>query len=140
MNTWRHRASLGLAFLITAMVFDSMTEGVPNTPNGMLLYHGGAGTFDLAMAVMARLFITGYLRRDVEALCYASLASNALGWALYLARTPPTLYDSLITGLNYGLAARLLMGDGDVFDIDRWRRLVWRALSWRSGVLAKGTK
>ena len=140
MNGWRRRLALGAAFIISARAFALVADGVPNTPNGMLIYHAGAGTVDLAMAFMVRHFVTGYLRRDIEAICYASIASNALGWALYMAWTPPTLYNALIAVLNYGLAIRLLMGDGKVLDIDHWRRLVRRLVPRRSGVLAKEAK
>lgn len=140
MTRWRRRIALGAAFLISAQAFAFLADGVPNTPEGMLLYHAGAGTVDLIMTLMVRHFVTGYLRRDIEAICYASIASNALGWALYMAWTPPTLYNALIAGLNYGLAIRLLMGDGNALDIDHWRRLVRRLIPRRASVLAKEAK
>lgn len=140
MTRWRRRIALGAAFLISAQAFAFVADGVPNTPEGMLLYHAGAGTVDLAMAAVVHYFVTGFIRRDIEALCFASILANALGWERYLAYAPPTLYNALIAGLNYGLAIRLLMGDGNVLDIDNWRRLVRRFVPGRQGALAKEAK
>lgn len=140
MTRWRRRIALGAAFLISAQAFSFFADGVPNTPEGMLVYHAGAGTVDLAMAAVVKKFVTGYIRRDIEAICYASIFVNALGWERYLAWSPPTLYNALIAGLNYGLAIRLLMGDGNVLDIDNWRRLVRRLVPRRQGALAKEAK
>lgn len=124
MNRWRRRLALGLAFVATGIAFDKATDGIGNNPAAMLLYHGSGATVDLVMFRITGFFVSSHLQRDVEAICIASIAANALGLALYMAWTPPTIYDLLIEGLNYVLAIRLLMGDGDVLDLSYWRDLV----------------
>lgn len=116
MNTWRRRLALWLAFLITGTAFDMATDGMPSAPLFWLLYYGGAATVDLFMFRITRFFVSKNLERDVEAICIASAAVNALGWALKMAEIPPDFYNSLIAGLNYVLALRLLLGDGNVFN------------------------
>ncbi len=117
MNGWRRRLALGLAFYATARAFDCATDGLPYAPVFWLLYYGGAATVDLLMYRTVRLFVSGSLQRDIEALCIASIATNALGWALIqLADAPPDFYNTLIAGLNYALVIRLFLGDGNVLD------------------------
>lgn len=150
MWDWRHRAGwvarralIGGTVLGVGMAFDKAVAGIPNSPAGMLIYHGGAATVDLFFFKATRFIATSHLRRDVEAIFAASIAANALGWALYMARTPPSLYDNLVMGLNYALAIRLLLGDGNVLDrIDftHVRGLVRRPFLGSSNHLAKEEK
>lgn len=137
MNWWRRCLALGLVFMATGWAFDKATVGIENTPAAMLLYHGSAATVDLVMFRVTGFFVTAHLQRDIEALCIASIAVNALGWALYLAWTPPTIYNLLIEGLNYVLAIRLFMGDGDVMDLSNWRGLVRSIVHRRQDHTAK---
>lgn len=116
MKNWRRRLALWLAFLATGYAFDIAVDGLPRGPLFALLYYGGAATVDLFMFRVTRYFVSAELERDVEAICIASVAVNALGWALKLAKIPPDFYNYLIAGLNYVLVLRLLLGDGNVFD------------------------
>ena len=117
MNNWRRRLALGLVFAMTGKAFDWATDGLPYAPLFWLLYYGGAATVDLLTYKVVHLFVSGRLQRDIEALCIASVAVNALGWALVLADTPPDLYNVFIAGLNYVLAVKLLLGDRNAVDI-----------------------
>lgn len=147
MSTWRHKvfgriAIAGLVY-VSGAAFDKATEDLPNTREAMLLYHGGAAVVDATLFKLTRYFARGFLRRDVEAIFIASSATNALGWALYMARTPPFLYDHMIAGLNYALAIRLLMGDGNVFsriDLFNWRGFIRRAIPGYQNHAAKEEK
>lgn len=122
MNTWQRRLSLWFAFLLTGWVFDKAVGGMPSAPLFWLLYYGGAATVDLCMFHAARHFVSGRLQKDVEAICIASAATNALGWALKaLASIPPDFYNAIIAGLNYALVIRLLLGDGNVLDPNYYR-------------------
>lgn len=116
MNNWRRRLALWLAFVITGEAFDMAVDGLPKGALFVLLYYGGAATVDLFMFRITRFFVSNELERDVEAICIASAAVNALGWALKLATIPPDFYNLVIAGLNYVLALRLLLGDGNVFN------------------------
>lgn len=115
MNRLRSRIALLLLFMMTAKTFDLV---IPYRPSGEywdMAYFGSAMTVDWLMFHMCRRFISGKLCRDVEALCIASIVTNALGFALYMAEYPPSIYNWMILGLNYVLAIRLtLMGGGDV--------------------------
>lgn len=131
MNNWRRRLALGLVFILTSRAFAWATDGLPYAPLFWLLYYGGAATVDLFMYRIVRYFVSSHLQSNIEALCIASIASNALGWALIqLADAPPDFYNNLIAGINYVLAAQLLIGDGNALDrLDRtyWRGMVRRA-------------
>lgn len=124
------RIAIAATVVVTGEAFDRMTADLPNTPDGMLLYHGGAAFIDTLLFHGTQYLAKSYLRRDLEYIFIASVAANALGWALYMARTPPFLYDNLVLGLNYALAIRLFMGDGNVFNRSyriNWRRCLYRA-------------
>lgn len=114
MNNRRRRLALWLVFLATGFAFDQVTNDLPSGKFYALLYYGGAASVDLFMLRIIRYFVAAHLQRDVEAICFASIVTNALGWALYLAKTQPDIYNFLIQGLNYVLAVRLLIGEGDV--------------------------
>ena len=120
--------ALWCAFLATGYAFDLAVSGMPSAPLFWLLYYGGAATVDLFMLRCVRFFVSSDLQRDIEAICIASIAVNALGWALKaLAKIPPDLYNLVIAGLNYALALRLLLGDGNVLDridFSRWNSMV----------------
>lgn len=131
MNNWRRRLALGLAFVMTGKAFDMATDGLPYAPLFWLFYYGGAATVDLIMYRLVHLFVSEKLQRDIEALCIASVAANALGWALLqMADAPPDFYNYLIAGLNYVLAIRILIGDGYAFD--RFDRTYWRGMVRRA--------
>lgn len=90
-----------------------------------MAYFGGAATVDWIMYHLSSRFVGGKLCRDVEALCIASIVTNALGFALYMAEFPPSVYNWMILGINYVLAIRLtLMGGGDVLNSTYWRDMV----------------
>lgn len=136
MNNWRRRLALGLSFILTGKVFAGATDGLPYAPLFWLLYYGGAATVDLIMYKLVHLFVSSHLQRDIEALCIASVAVNALGWAIVLADSPPDLYNAFIAGLNYALALRLFLGDGNVLDTAYYRdriTLVLRNFFERAG-------
>lgn len=128
MNNWRRRLALGLAFILTGRAFDWATDGLPYAPLFWLLYYGGAATVDLVMYKLVHLFVSSHLQRDIEALCIASVAVNALGWAIVLADSPPDLYNAFIAGLNYALAFRLFLGDGNVLDPSFYRNRIYLVL------------
>lgn len=120
MNGWRRRLALGLAFIVTGKVFDWATDGLPYEPVSWALYYGGAATVDLMMFHATGLFVRGLLAFKVEALCTASAAVNAFGYArLITADAPPDLYNTLIHGLNYVLTICLFLGDRNAMDILR---------------------
>lgn len=121
MNNWRRRLALGLAFVMTGKAFDLATDGLPYAPLFWLLYYGGAATVDLIMYRLVHLFVSSRLQRDIEALCIASVAVNALGWAIVLADSPPDIYNAVIAGLNYALAFRLFLGDRNALDTAYYR-------------------
>lgn len=116
MKNWRRRLALWLVFLVSGYAFDAAVDGMPSAKLFWLIYYGGAATVDLLMFHVTRYFVTEELRSDIEAICIASIAVNALGWALKMAQIPPGFYNYLIAGLNYVLVLRLLLGDGNVFD------------------------
>lgn len=133
MNRLRSRLALAVLFYATAKAFDAL---IPHRPIGEfwdMAYFGGAATVDWFMFYACRRFVSGALLRDMEALCIASIVANALGFALYMAEDPPTVYNWIIAGINYVLAVRLtLMGGGDVFNSTYWRDLVRSFVRGRS--------
>lgn len=143
MNSPRHRIGLAIVVLVMCQTFDfAIKPLLPDNEFGAVLYFGLAATCDWIQFYICRLYVTGTLRRDIEALCIASIVANALGFALYMAPSPPNIYPDLyvwsIKGINYVLAFRLLfMGGGNVLDHRYWRALVRRASARRAYVLSQ---
>ena len=111
MNGWRFRMVLALVFYATAKIHEFATSSFGNTDEWMLAYHGSAAAVDLILLYCCPWLVQGSLCDDIQATCIASIVVNALGWALYLAYSPPVIYNSLITGLCYVQFARLLLMD-----------------------------
>ncbi len=125
MNRLRSRLALAVLFYGTAKAFDAIAPHRPIGEFWDMTYFGGAASIDWFMYHACRRFVGGKLLRDVEALCIASIVTNALGFALYMAEYPPSIYNWMILGINYVLAIRLtLMGGGDVFNPTYWRDMV----------------
>lgn len=127
MNGWRFRLVLAGIFYVSAKVHEFATASFGNSDEWMLLYHGSAATVDLLLMYCAPWLIQGRLCDDIQATCIASIFVNALGWALYLAYTPPVIYNSLIAGICYVQFARLLFVDRD--DADTIGRALLRGLA-----------
>lgn len=134
MNTPLRRIGLAVCLYALAKFLDLQIKPlIPSGDLGAVLYFGVAATFDWINFYMCRQFVGTKLRRDIEALCIASILANALGFTLYMAPSPPNIYPDLyvwlIKGINYVLAFRLLfMGGGNVLDHRYWRDLVRGAL------------
>lgn len=149
MNTPSRRVCLALWFYLTAKAYDLIVKPMlPDNLAGVVLYFGAAATVDWFMFYRCQRYVTGNLRRDMEALCIASIVTNALGFLMYMAPSPPFLYPDAyvraIQGINYVLAIRLLLlGDGNVLhrlDLNHWRAVVRCALNRHSDHHAKEEK
>lgn len=113
MTTWRSRLLTGLAFLLAIDVHQYCTADLPNTPGGMLLFHGSAAAVDLLLLFAVPRFVSGRLCDDMESLCLASILVNFVGFLAYMAYAPPTVYNVLSWSLSYVQWGRLLLVDGD---------------------------
>ena len=137
MKKLRSRLGLLAISLFTGYLFDVAIKHRPVGEYWDMAYFGSAATVDWFMYYVCQRFVSGKLCRDVEALCIASIVTNALGFALYMASQPPTIYNWMIAGINYVFAIRLLfMGRGDVFNYSDWRDMV-RSVVGRRSYLAK---
>lgn len=146
MNSPLRRIALALVLAAMLKIFRmTVTPNVPDSYLGAVLFFGVAATFDWMQFYLCRHFVAGSLCRDIEALCIASIIVNALGFALYMAPSPPLPYPDAyvlaIEGINYVLAFRLLfMGGGNVIDHRYWRALVRGASARRTYVLSQREK
>lgn len=143
MNSPLRRIGFGFAVLAMCQTFDfAVKPHVPDNEFGAVLYFGVAATFDWIQFYLCRVYVLDTLRRDMEALCIASIFANALGFALYMAPSPPLSYPDAyvwaIQGINYVMAFRLLfMGGGNVLDHCYWRALVRGSSARRTYVLSQ---
>lgn len=111
MNGWRSRLLVGLVMLLAMRLHAVALADVPNTPAGMLLYHGSAAVFDWSLLVLTPMILRGRLCDHMQTLNFVSMVINFMGWITYLAWTPPTVYNMLIAGLSYVQFIRLLLDD-----------------------------
>src|SRR5215213_6659181 len=127
MNGWRSRALLAAIFYAAAKAHDFATQGIGNSDEWLLLYHGSAAAVDLALLKCSPCLIEGQICDDIQASCIASIAVNALAWGLYLAYAPPIICDTLIAGLCYVQFVRFLYVDRH--DADTVGRALLRGLA-----------
>lgn len=133
MNRLRARIALLALFFATAKAFDFAIVHRPYGEFWDMTYFAGAASVDWFMFKACHRFTSGKLCRDVEALCIASIVTNALGFALYMASIPPSIYNWTIAGINYVLVVRLIfLGGSDAFNNYHWRDLVRGAAGGRS--------
>lgn len=92
------------------------TSGLPNSPAGMLTFHGSAALCDLILLYAVPVFLADRLCDDMQALCIASMVVNFVGWILYMAYAPPIFYNVISWVVAYVQWGRLLLVDRD--DID----------------------
>lgn len=111
MNSLRFRVIFGLTIWLGWYLHIDATQALPNTPEGMLLFHGSAAAVDLFLVYSAPQFLEGKLCDDTQNLCLASIVGNAVGWAFYLAYLPPVFYNTFMGVLGYVQLARLFMVD-----------------------------
>lgn len=108
MNGWRQRLMMIFAISMATVIHDWVMLDCANTPEMMLIYHGSAGAIDLFLLWIVQHHISGRLCDHIQASCIASVVINYVGYRLYMAYSPPDLYNYLIAGLSYVQYLRLL--------------------------------
>ena len=109
MNDWRSRLVVLAIMLVLPQVHALVLADVPNTEEGMALFHVSAMLCDLAILWCAPRFISGRLCDDTQTLCLVSVVANYVGFRAYVAYAPPIYYDTFMWGLSYVQWARLLL-------------------------------
>lgn len=120
MNSWRARAVAASLMLLAMYGHGMATESLPNTPTGMLMFHGSAALVDLLMLYTAPAILTGRLCLDTQKLLLASIVGNFAGWLLYVAYVSPIFYNSFMWALTYAQLLRFFIPDrhADPFGLD----------------------
>lgn len=131
MNDWRFRGVFGILIWVTMQLHSMMTESLPNTDAGMLIFHGSAALVDFILLYSAPSFMVGQLCDDIQRLCLASIVVNFLGWLAYTAYAPPLIYNTVMWGLSYAQWGRLLIVDDDNATDNLGVHLVHRDYLWR---------
>ena len=113
MNEWRSRIFSAMLFLAVMKFHEYATISLPNSPIGMLIFHGSAGLLDFILLRSVSAIIAGQLCDDMEFLCLASIVVNFVGWILYMAYAPPIFYNVISWSLAYVQWLRLFMVDSN---------------------------
>ena len=113
MNTWQNRVLTALLFAAVMALHAFCLEGKPNTPMGMLVFHGSAAAVDLALLRATPMLLDGQLCDDMQLLCWFSVAVNFAGWILYMVYAPPYFYNTIQWVLSCIQWGRLFLVDGD---------------------------
>lgn len=116
MNTWRSRASAAAMLFALAETHSAATFDLPNSEVGMLVYHGSAATMDLILIYTLPALLAGKVCDDMQLLCLAFIVVNFVGFLLYMAFSPPIIYNTISWGLAYVQYARLFILDSDHVD------------------------
>lgn len=113
MNGWRSRLSVAVLIALAWFIHSQATIGIPNTPTGLLIFHGSAAATDLLLLYLVPRFVSGPLCDDMQLLCLLSIVANFAGWVAYLAYFPPVFYNVFMWGLAHVQFLRLLLVDHD---------------------------
>lgn len=100
MNALRHRVGMFCLMALAAIGHAAGSWALPNTPECMLAFHGGAALVDLSLAILCPVFLAGSLCRHMQVLLSASILANIVGWILYLAYASPVYYDTFMVALS----------------------------------------
>jgi hypothetical protein len=111
MTSWRPRLIAAATLWMAIQVHGHSTSSLPNTPLGMLVFHGSAAAVDMLLLCCAPRLLAGRLCREFETLCIVSMIVNFSGWLAYLAYAPPIFYNAAAWGLSYVQWARLFIVD-----------------------------
>lgn len=111
MNSWRARYVTATMMLLAMYGHAWATETLPNSPVGMLMFHGSAALVDLFMLYAAPIVLKGRLCVDSQKLLLASIVGNAAGWLLYMAYTSPIYYNLYMAAVTYAQLIRLIIPD-----------------------------
>lgn len=116
LTGWRARLLMVLCIALAAAGHAYAMRGMPNSPAGMLVFHGSAALLDLALLCSVPALLHGHVARDTQALMLASIIGNAVGWVLYMAYVSPVYYNVFMWGLSGTQLVRLLMVADDGLD------------------------
>ena len=116
MTPWRSRILVGLLLYAANMMHELCTAALPNTPAGMLLFHGSAALADLLLLWAMPVLLSDRLCDDMQTLCLVFIVVNFVGWIAYMAYAPPIFYNVISWSLAYVQWGRLLLVDGDNAD------------------------
>lgn len=125
MNGWRPRLTVIALILALMWAHSYATANLPNTPLGMLLFHGTGALADFALLLAIPYWLTGKLCDDSETLLLIVICINAIGWGLYMAYAPPIWYNGCMWGASIAQWLRLLYvdrHDADSVGLDLVRR------------------
>lgn len=139
MNSWRSRMAMLFLILAAMLGHGIALEAIPNTPEGMLLFHGSAALLDWLLLIIAPYLLVGGLSQDTQWLLMASIFGNYVGWGLYMAYMPPVIYNFsmlLLTGVQI---MRLFIPDSHDADDSR-NDMVRHSDSSRIGNVARMEK
>lgn len=109
MNGWRSRLMVLAVLLLAPWLHSQVMADVPNTDEGMALFHAGAAAVDYLILCCAPRFISGRLCDDTQTLCIVSVIANCVGFYAYTAYASPIYYNTFMWGLSYVQWARLLL-------------------------------
>ena len=111
MNSWRARCGAVVAMLAAMYGHSWATSALPNTPAGMLMFHGSAALADLLLLYASPFLLRGRLCLDTQKLLLASIVGNFAGWLLYMAYVSPVYYDGFMWALTYVQLFRFFLPD-----------------------------
>lgn len=123
MNTFaiRFQVWLGMALALVAHAF--ATDSAPNTPEGMLVYHGSGALMDWLFGMVISIALIGKRGRVMRYLLLAAICTNFAGWLLYMAYVSPIYYNATMWGLTCAQCVCLFYPDRNDAT-DPWHALV----------------
>lgn len=111
MNSWRVRCMAASLMFLAMYAHDWATTDLPNTPIGMLMFHGSAALVDLFMLFAAPVVLNGRLCVGTQKLLLVSIVGNFAGWLLYIAYVSPVFYNGFMWALTCVQLLCLLVPD-----------------------------
>lgn len=105
----RFQVWLGMALALAAHAF--ATDSAPNTPEGMLVYHGSGALMDWLLGMVVMTALVGKRATIMRNLILAAICTNFAGWLLYMTYVSPIYYNVAMWGLTCAQCAVLFFPD-----------------------------
>jgi hypothetical protein len=128
MNTWRDRLFIGLVLLVSMQIHSEINAPLPNTQFWALIFYGSAATVEALICLVIPKYLEDKLCDDMLILGYVCIIVDAIGFTLYMTKTPSIYYNSTMWVISYVQWCRLLFVDSD-HALSVWNNLVRRAHS-----------
>lgn len=100
MSALSLRIKVALGVLLALAAHACATDNTPNTPEGMFIYHVSGALMDTMLCFVVTFALSGLRGRIMGWLMVAAIATNVIGYVLYMLYVSPAYYNTAMWSLT----------------------------------------